>query len=232
MSEAGPMSTPRWSAPVVVVVTGTDTGVGKTWTAAALARAASTAGRRVVAIKPFETGCAELADDAEDGVILARAAGQRAPSRALVRLKAPVAAPEAADREGVTLDYDAAVRDVRALVVGADLAIVEGAGGLLSPLTWERSAIDLARDLRARVLVVGVDRLGTVNHTLSTLKMLEVNDLRPLGVVLTAPERADASTGSNARAIVRLASVPVSCVPRTVDPDECARSMEEVLSWL
>jgi dethiobiotin synthetase len=223
---------PAWSSPDVVVVTGTDTGVGKTWTTAALARAAVRDGRRVVAIKPFETGCQAERDAAEDGAALARASGQKAPDRALVRLGAPVAAPEAADREGASIDYDAVVREIHKLVVGADLALVEGAGGLLSPLTWERTALDLARDLRARLLVVAADRLGTVNHTLLTLKLLEANGLVAMGVVLTAPERIDASTGSNARAISRLASIRVHSAPRTSDPEAGARSMTEVLSWL
>lgn len=231
MSSA-PAAASSWSAPAVVIVTGTDTGVGKTWAAAALARAASLAGRRVVALKPFETGCPPEGGRNEDGVVLARASGQRAPSRALVRLRAPVAAPEAADREGTRLDYDAVLREIRGYVVGADVALVEGAGGLLAPLTWERTACDLARDLRARLLVVAADRLGTVNHTLMTLKLLEAYDCRALGVVLTPPEHADASTGSNARAIARLASVRVHTVPRTTDPEASARAMTEVLPWL
>jgi dethiobiotin synthetase len=220
------------SSPAVVLTTGTDTGVGKTWATAALARAVSSTGRRVVAIKPFETGCGAEAGAAEDGVVLARASGQSAPLRALVRLATPVAAPEAADREGVRVDYDAVVREIRGLLVGADLALVEGAGGLLSPLTWERTALDLARDLGARLLVVAVDRLGTVNHTLMTLKLLAASDLHTLGVVLTAPEHPDASTGSNGRAIARLASVRVHSVPRTLDAEASARAMTEVLPWL
>jgi len=216
---------------VIVVVTGTDTGVGKTWAASALARAASDGGRRVVAIKPFETGCGD-APTTEDGAMLARASGQASPDRALVRLRTPVAVPEAADREGVTIDWDAVLSELRTLVEGADLALVEGAGGLLSPLTWERSAIDLARDLGARVLVVAADRLGTVSHCLTTLRVLEAERLDVVGLVLTTPEHADASTGSNARAIARLASVRVHVAPRATDPAEAARAMRPVLSWL
>lgn len=216
---------------MIVLVTGTDTGVGKTWAASALARAASGDGRRVVAVKPFETGCAD-APDAEDGVLLARASGQAAPRQALVRLRSPVAVPEAAEREGVTVDYDAVLRELRSLVGGAELALVEGAGGLLSPITWERSAVNLARDLGARVLVVAADRLGTISHCLTALRVLEAERSDVLGVVLTTPEHADASTGSNARAIARLASVRVHVAPRATDPAQAARAMQPVLSWL
>jgi dethiobiotin synthase len=216
----------------VVVVTGSDTGVGKTWTTAALARAAARRGTRVVAIKPFETGCGPIPSDVEDGVVLARASGQDAPCSALVRLATPVAAAEAADREGTFIDYGRVLRQVRLLVRGADLALVEGAGGLLAPLSWDRTVLDLARDLEARMLVVAVDRLGTLNHTLMTLKLLEVSGVSGLGVVLTPPKVTDESTGTNARVIGRLSGARVHTVPRTVDPDECARAVDEVLAWL
>lgn len=218
-------------SPTVVVVTGTDTGVGKTWATASLARAASAAGRRVVAIKPFETGCSSERDEKEDGVILAEASGQHAPTEALIRLRTPVAPPEAAEREGVVLDYIGVVRQLRALVIGSDLALIEGAGGLLSPLTWDRTVIDLARDLGARVLVVAQDRLGTISHTVSALKLLAWHDVRASGVMLIPPEHPDASTGSNARAIIRLTSAPVHLAVRSLDPAVGALSVKEVLGW-
>ncbi len=220
-----------WSSPTVVVVTGTDTGVGKTWATASLARAARAAGRRVVAIKPFETGCSSQRAAQEDGVVLAEASGQQAPAEALVRLREPVAPPEAAEREGVVLDYNGVVRELRALVIGSDLALIEGAGGVLSPLTWNQTVIDLARDLGARVLVVAQDRLGTISHTVSALKLLSWHDVRATGVVLIPPEHPDASTGSNARAITGLTSAPVHLAVRSRDPAVGAQSLKEVLGW-
>lgn len=215
-----------------VVVTGTDTGVGKTWVTAALARAATAAGLRVVAIKPIETGCTERDVAREDGVLLAAASGQAAPLRALLRFEAPLAPPEAAEREGRSIDYDHLLRQVREHAVGVDRALVEGAGGLLAPLTWQHTALELARDLGARVLVVGADRLGTINHLRLTVDHLTASRVEVLGVVLTPPAQPDTSTGSNAAAITRLTQVRVHHAPRTDDPDEAARSMKDVLRWL
>lgn len=218
--------------PNIVVITGTDTGVGKTWTGCALARALRHAGRRVLAIKPLETGCRQLPQDSEDGVLLARAAVQTEPTAALMRLQDPVAPPEAAEREGRVIDFENIVRRIRQYAGAADVTLVEGAGGLLAPLTWQHTAVELARALDAAVLLVAADRLGTINHTLLTLKLLELSRLEVIGVVLTAPETPDSSTGSNAAAIARLSKFPrIHCVPRTCEPKAICRSMQQVTTW-
>jgi len=187
-------------APSMLLIVGTDPGVSKAWTGCALARALRRSGRRVVAVKPLETGCPGPTAETDDGALLARAMGQAEPQHALPRFRDPVAPPEAADREGRQIDFEDLVRRVREYAARADIVLVEGAGGLLSPLTWERSALDLAQALEARVLLVAADRLGTISHTLIALKLLELNRLEVLGLVLTAPEQPDASTGSNAAA--------------------------------
>jgi dethiobiotin synthase len=171
--------------PRIVMVTGTDTGVGKTFVACRLARALTGAGRRVLAVKPVESGCGPEPTDSEDGVLLARATGQSAPLAAFVRLRLPVAPPVAADREGVVLDHDEWCREIRTLSREAEIVLVEGAGGLLSPLTWETTALDLARDLEASALVIAPDRLGTINHTLLTLSALKSEGIPVLGVVFS-----------------------------------------------
>jgi len=220
-------------SPSILLIVGTDTGVGKTWTGCALARALRRNGRRVVAVKPLETGCPGPPTETEDGALLARATGQAAPLRALLRFRDPVAPPEAADREGRQINLEDLVRRVREYAARADITFVEGAGGLLSPLTWEQSAVDLARALEARVLLVAADRLGTISHTLMALKLLELNRLDVLGLVLTAPEQPDASTGSNAAAISRLSSSSrILCAPRAHDQEAISDWTQEVTRWL
>jgi dethiobiotin synthetase len=174
-----------------LLVTGTDTGVGKTVVAAGLARALARSGVRTVAIKPIETGVGGV----EDGVLLAEASGQPVPRAALVRLGPAVTPALAADVDGVELDFDGLVASIRRHAEGAEVAIVEGAGGLLAPITWRHNALDLARALDALVVVVAADRLGTINHTLLTLRALEGVDVAAL--VLSAPEAPDLSTGTN-----------------------------------
>jgi len=174
-----------------VLVTGTSTGVGKTWLACALARELSKSAR-VVAIKPIETG------GGDDGERLAAATGQDSPKRALVELREPLTPALAADREGVELDFDDLVVKVREAAKDADVAIVEGAGGLLSPITWDTDATTLARGLDAKVIMVASDALGAISavHTAAAC-------FPPFVIVLVEPETRDASTGTNADALRR-----------------------------
>jgi dethiobiotin synthetase len=106
-------------------------------------------------------------------------------------------------------------------------------GGLLAPMTWEWTVVDLARALGASALVVAVDRFGTINHTLLTLGALELAGLEVAGVVLTAPETPDPSTGTNAAAIARLAGIDrIVTVPRLADPAMAAREIQPILGWI
>jgi dethiobiotin synthetase len=187
-----------------VVIAGTDTGVGKTFVGCALARALARAERRVLAVKPVESGCGDGPREAEDGALLAAATGQSEPREALVRLRAPIAPALAAEREGVTLDVDALAVRIRTLGTGFDMVLVEGAGGVLSPLSWTRDVTHIAHDLDARVLLVASDRLGVLHHVRASVQTLLDTWLVPVGVVLSAPAEPDASTGTNAAALARV----------------------------
>lgn len=215
-----------------VVITGTDTGVGKTVVAAGLARALARAGVRVTAIKFVESGLSGDPDAriGEDGRLLAVASGQAAPREALVRLGPAVTPALAAELDGVALDFDGLVGAVRCSSSESDVTIVEGAGGLFAPLTWERNSRDLARALDARVVVVGSDRLGAINHVLLTLDALGAG--RVAAVVLSAPAVADASTGTNAGAIRRHGAAvgvdlpPIVAMARVDDVDGAADCLD------
>lgn len=225
--------TPSNSTGHAIVITGTDTSVGKTFTGIGLATALRRRGRRVVAVKPLESGCGDVASATEDGVALARATGQLEPTQALLRFRDPVAPPEAADREGRSIDFDALLERVVRHSVGAEIALVEGAGGLLSPLTWDKNVLDVARHLRASVLLIAADRLGTINHTLMALEIVKAAELPLLGVILNPPGVADASTGSNAAAIERLSGLRrIATVPMLDAPAQSAEHLDPVLRWL
>ena len=190
------------------VLTGTDTEVGKTVVGAGLARAWSDAGVRVVAIKPVESGCG--GPDPEDGVRLAEASRQGAPRVALRRFMAAVAPPLAAEMEGETLTFEPLIEATLAHFEGADVALVEGAGGLLSPLTWSHTAVDMALALDAALIVVAADRLGTLNHTRLVLRAARDAGLRVAAVVLSGASGpdADASVGQNLAAMARIGVSP------------------------
>jgi len=215
-----------------ILITGTDTNVGKTWVACALAHALRAAGKQVVAIKPVETGCSDPPTVREDGVLLAHATGQAQPAHAILRLSEPGAPVLAGDSAADGIDFDALLVKIERHAEGAEFLLIEGTGGLLTPVTWEWNMTDVARALGACALVVAVDRMGVINHTLLTLSALELAGIACLGVVLTAPGGKDRSAAANAAAIARLSGMErVVVVPRTADPQEATGLMTTVVSW-
>lgn len=215
-----------------LLITGTDTGVGKTWVARALGHALARAGRRVVAIKPVEMGCAHVAPRDEDGALLAAATGQAEPREALYRFDADVAPAVAAEAAGSPIDLDAMLLRIEALTDGAEVLLLEGAGGLLTPFTWEWTIVDVARSVGAAALLVGSDRLGTINLALMTLSALELAGIPVAGMVLTTPEVPDASTGTNAASIGKLAGLErIAVLARLTDPLMAGEAIGPVVSW-
>jgi dethiobiotin synthetase len=167
-------------------VTGTDTGVGKTFVAAALARRARAVGLRVFAFKPVETGCnrGTLGDDQR---VLSEAAGgwQDGLLCGAYRLESPRAPHVAAMKEGIEIDPDLIATLVRTGSAQADLTLVEGAGGWRVPLTKDHDMADLARTLEAQVVVVAKATLGTINHTLLTLEAIGRDGCSVASVILS-----------------------------------------------
>lgn len=171
------------------LITGTDTGVGKTTVASAIAAALQRRGRHVGVIKPVETGCEEAADGslvAADALQLRWAAGRDDPLDLVCpyRLRAPLAPEVAARRAGLHLEFAAVVDSVRALSARCELALVEGAGGLLVPLAGSATFADLARACDLRLVVVVGNRLGAINHARLTLDWARAADLDVVGYVI------------------------------------------------
>lgn len=217
----------------IVLITGTDTGVGKTFVGCGLGSILAERGVRVVAVKPVESGVGPEISPEEDGVRLAEATGQTSPKTALVRLRTPVAPPVAADLEGVQLDFEAWIRDINRIAQSADLVLVEGAGGFLSPLTWKATARLLAVRLGARALLVVGNRLGCVNHTLLTLEALEQGRIPLLGVVLNSIGAEDESVQTNLDTLRQFASIDrLTSIPHTADRRPIRNQLSEVADWM
>ncbi|HJR17205.1 MAG TPA: dethiobiotin synthase [Gemmatimonadales bacterium] len=215
-----------------LLITGTGSDVGKTVVGCALARSLRCSGKHVVAVKPVETGCIGAPGDQEDGVLLAKATGQSQPSHAIFRLSEQVAPPLASDRSGIIIDFDALVLKIERYGGEAEYLLIEGLGGLLSPVTWEWNMVDVARTVGASALVVAVDRKDAINQTLLILSALELAGIPCAGVMLTSPEAPDQSTGLNAAAIARLSGLDrVASLPGTISEQSAAmRTLEEWLS--
>ncbi len=190
----------------ILVVTGTDTGVGKTVATAALAAAARVAGVDVAVCKPVQTGTAAGDDDLAE---IARLSGVTALQRGW-RYPEPLAPVAAARRAEATLpDRREMTQFVRAVDAPDRLTLVEGAGGLLVELTADGATLrDLAGELAAPVLVVVAAGLGTLNHTALTLEALARCDLRCAGLVIGAwPAEPGAAELGNREALAGLAPV-------------------------
>ena len=201
-------------------VTATDTGVGKTWVACALARAATRRGLRVAAMKPCETG------DGDDGARLMDAAG-RPLDPALARpyqFHLPASPEVAARAEGTVVDVARIVDAFARLTRDADFTIVEGAGGLLVPIAPGVLMADLAARLGLPLLVVARASLGTVNHTLLTIEAARARKIAIAGVVTSrAADTAGPEEPTNPEAIATYGRVPILGVfPHGRDADVVA----------
>ncbi len=166
-------------------ITGTDTGVGKTFVACALARGLRAAGIDVGVMKPIETGVTPTGP--EDARALQNAAGVEDPLELLcpVRFALP-ASPEAAARaEGRSVSRADLRKAFEFLAHRHEFMLVEGAGGLLVPIGPQHDMVDLARELDLPLLVVARAQLGTVNHTRLTLEVAEARGLDVFGVVIS-----------------------------------------------
>lgn len=159
-----------------IVITGTDTGVGKTVTTAALAVAFEARGLRVAVVKPVQTGIA--VGEPSDIEEITRLTGLTEVQEH-VRLGPPLGPVAAARLDQVRLptvsEHIARVREI-----DADVVLVEGAGGLLVHLDEiDGTMFDLAMDLDAEVVVVGREGLGTLNHFTLTVEYLRTTGMEP-----------------------------------------------------
>ncbi|WP_019625089.1 dethiobiotin synthase [Thioalkalivibrio sp. ALJT] len=172
-------------------VTGTDTGVGKTFVGCALLQHWRERGLAPQPRKPVESGCPEHAGALfpEDGAALTRAAGLPDMAMAQVtpwRFPDAIAPDQAAANQGVQLNLAQLVAACTGAGAGTDTRplLVEGAGGFYSPLCADGLNADLATRLGLPVLLVAEDRLGTLNTCLLTLEALQRRGLQLAGIVL------------------------------------------------
>jgi dethiobiotin synthetase len=230
-------------------VTGTDTDVGKTVLSAALLAAMAGAGEPIAAHKPAVTGLDEQPGDVAgvagdvsapwppDHELLGAAAGM-APEDVAPRRYGPAVSPQlAAELAGEPLDRRellATAAEVAASAVREERTlIVEGAGGLLSPLAAELTVCDLAVALKLPLLIAARPGLGTVNHALLTLQAARAAGLSVRAVVLTPwPERPSRLERYNREAITRFGFVEVETLALANGPEiaELAR-IGAALPW-
>lgn len=203
--------------PAGIFITGTDTDVGKTYVAALIARALAASGLRVGVYKPVASGCRTVDGEliADDALALWNAAGQPGTLDEVCpqRFSAPLAPPLAARAQGAKVDTQLLLDGIIPWRKRSDVLLVEGAGGLLSPLSDDLLVADLAAQLGLPLLVVAANRIGVVNQVLMTILAARHQRaaLDVLGVVLNEiVERSDdPSVATNHGELQRHTDVPI-----------------------
>jgi dethiobiotin synthetase len=192
-----------------IVVLGTGTDVGKTFVTARLAAALQASGRRLLALKPVESGVA--AGEPGDAGRIARAAGHE-PRLSRWRFSRSVSPHLAARETGAVIDLSELVAWVaeQERAGQPDVTLIETAGGILSPLAASRTNLDLAQALEpASWLVVAPDSLGVLHDLSASLRVLP---RPPEAVVLSCARPPDASSGSNAGELKALGICEIAAV--------------------
>lgn len=210
-------------------IAGTDTGVGKTLVAGLLALALRASGKNVGVMKPCSAGDPpEHRDDAE---FLREMSGADDPMELVnpyhfAEALAPGVAAARAERE---VSFEKIKSGYLKLASRHDVMIVEGAGGLLVPLSGKKTVVDLIAQLKIPVLLVGRLGLGTINHTLLSLNYLESRGIKILGYVLsqTTPDKSLAA-GLNPETLRRLTPHPLLGVVRHLG-DVMKKDRDELL---
>ena len=195
------------------LITGTDTGVGKTYVACGLLKAFRSMGIEACPFKPVETGCPEYP---MDGRMLAGASGLELEDEDVVlyRFSEPLAPAVAEELEGERIDIYRIRERIAQLSGRYPVVVVEGAGGLLVPIKGNFTYADLAALCDLPLLVVARSKLGTINHTLLTLRVARCYGLRVLGVVVNGYEGADYAERTNPDVIRDMGNCRVFVVPK------------------
>ncbi|PKN13207.1 MAG: dethiobiotin synthase [Deltaproteobacteria bacterium HGW-Deltaproteobacteria-4] len=203
-----------------IFVTGTDTGVGKTMVSAALAHFLTERGLKVGVMKPAESGVSDPSCLGDDGSLLQWAASSQDPVEEIspYRLRAPLAPAQAAEKEKCFIDFARLVATAQKLGQRHDFLIIEGAGGLMTPLSGGLLMADLAKAIGLPLLVVTTARLGTLNQTLLTIFAAQQMEIPVAGYMINRmPAQPDEAAETAPHTLSSLASADILGVLPEVD---------------
>jgi len=192
-----------------VFVTGSNTGVGKTVIAGAIAAAIKAHGLDVGVMKPVASGAKEIDGSlvSEDVVYLKKIIDSTDDDDLVspIRLKPPIAPTIAAVKSGVPIDIDKVWKAYEVLSNRHDFVVVEGIGGLMVPVDDTLFVADLVRKMDLPLVIVGSDYLGTINHTLLTVEYAKSRNIRIKGIIINMLKGDDGFV----REIEKYSSVPI-----------------------
>jgi len=196
-----------------IFISGTDTGVGKTFVSCSLDALLHELGYRVGVMKPVETGCSERDGQLfpEDAVRLKQAAGCDEPIQKICpyRFAEPLAPSIAAERTDDRIVIDHLLQVYQEISSHHDVTLVEGAGGLMVPLLPSFTYADFARVAKLPLIVVAANRLGAINHLMLTLEHALCKELSVIGYVLNCPiDQISLASDTNREVLMNLTGVP------------------------
>ncbi len=193
-----------------VLITGTGTGIGKTFLSYHIASYLKERGVKVGYFKPIETG---VEDIPQDGAKLCQVTGQSIKEAVAFTCKLPLAPYACTLETGMDFDVDHIKSMYNKLLERYDFLIVEGAGGLAVPIKKEYNYANLARELNIPILIVSYSTLGTIHHTYTTYFYAKAMQLSILGIILNGFKGEDVSEKTNAKIIQDLTNTEVIEVP-------------------
>lgn len=217
-------------------MTATGTDIGKTYLGCGLIRAWRAQGLKVGAFKPVLSGFdAAKAVESDAGQLLA-ALDQPVSPQSLDaispwRYAAPLSPDAAAAKEGKHVDYNAVLTASRAFLLGAhDVGLIEGAGGVMAPLSDDHTMLDWIADLRLPAILVTGSYLGTLSHTLTALEVLKARRVPVALMVMNETAGSTVPLADNAAALAqRWPATPVRALPWRASPQAMAAIADALL---
>jgi len=217
-------------------ITGTDTGIGKTWSTAALMQYFKNQGRSVIGMKPIASGCDEVEGELEneDALLLQKHASLELPYQEInpYAFALPVSPHIAAAEAGEEIQVDSIVELYQQLEKKAEIVLVEGVGGWLVPINKQHSVADLAIALKLPVIIVVGVRLGCINQARLTFAAIEQAGMECCGWIASCVEQDMLMLEENIQTIKEGTSMPLLAVfpySKVLEVDEFSRKLNKTL---
>lgn len=220
-----------------VFITGTDTGIGKTFYSQLLLQSLNAAGWRTAAMKPLASG-AELFDGElrnADALVLQQTANTTFPyAHCNPYCFAPAIAPHlAANQAGVQIEFDVIQQAYAELLKQAEFTVVEGVGGWLVPMDQQHTVADLVQAMHLPVILVVGMRLGCINHALLTAENIRRRGIPLLGWVANVIEPDMLNLEENVEAIAQRIAAPLLDVIDFINqPEQIETQTQLNIKWL
>jgi len=197
-------------------VTGTDTGIGKTWTTVALMQYFKNQGKSVIGMKPIASGCDELDGQLrnEDALLLQEHASVALPYQDVnpYAFTLPVSPHIAAEQAGVEINIANIIEKYQQLEKKSDIVLVEGVGGWLVPINTQQDVADLAQALDLPVIVVVGMRLGCINQAKLTFAAIEQKGVFCKGWIASCVEQDMLMLKENIQTLCATTAIPLLAV--------------------